>query len=68
MSPQQAQFIVELGGGIYRGRMEHLILFDSPQTHSTLALPETELTASFVSESIRQSDRKFTLADCEVFS
>jgi hypothetical protein len=65
VSPQLLQSIVEQGGGIFRGRMEHLVLFDSPATHSTLALHENNITASAVSSQIRESDRKFYLADCE---
>ena len=63
MSPQLVQSIVEAGGGVYRGRMDSLILFDSPATHSTLALHENNLTASTVSAQIRDSNRKFFLQD-----
>lgn len=56
--------VVEAGGGVYRaGMMAHLVLFDSPQTRSTLALPESELTEAAVRYHIRVSNLKFGIAE-----
>lgn len=52
--------IVEAGGGVYRaGMFVNLVLFDSPETHSTLALPEDSLTAEAVRAHIQASNVKF---------
>lgn len=52
--------IVEQGGGVYvPGMFGNLVLFNSPATGSTLALPESELTADRVREHIAESNAKF---------
>ena len=52
--------IVEEGGGIYvTGMLGHLVLFNSPATHSTLGLPEHLLTPQAVRAHIAESDKKF---------
>lgn len=53
------QTIVEQGGGIYVGRMEHLVLFNSPTTDSTLCLRENDLTVENVRKQIEESDARF---------
>lgn len=55
--------IVEAGGGVYKGRMGNLILFNSPTTDSTLAVPENLFTSEYVREHIKMSDQRF--ADAE---
>jgi hypothetical protein len=51
---------VEEGGGEYvPGMMGDLVLFNSKQTGSTLALPEKLLTANAVARRIRTSDESF---------
>ena len=57
---------VEEGGGIWVGTLESvgrlpgLILFNSPQTHSTLALPVNEpITPEAVRKHIEESNAKF---------
>jgi hypothetical protein len=52
--------IVEAGGGIYvRGMMGPLVLFNSPKTGSTLALPENELTPEAVALKLLVSNKAF---------
>ncbi len=52
--------IVEAGGGVYvAGRMGDLVLFNSPKTRSTLALPENLLTSEAVALRIRESNLTF---------
>ena len=52
--------IVALGGGIYKpGMLDDLVLFDSPATHSTLALHEADLTPEAVRQHIAESNAKF---------
>ncbi len=52
--------IVEAGGGIYvHGMMGNHVLFNSPATGSTLALPEDGLTAEAVRAHIAESNKKF---------
>lgn len=54
--------VVEEGGGEYvPGMMGDLVLFNSPQTRSTLALPEKELTAEAVACKILLSNKAFGL-------
>jgi hypothetical protein len=45
--------------------MGDLVLFNSPATGSTLALPEAELTPEAVRQTIRFSDAKFIIAPRE---
>ena len=52
--------IVALGGGIYKpGMLGDLVLFDSPATHSTLALREADLTPEAVRQHIAESNARF---------
>ena len=51
--------IVEAGGGLYLGMAEGLVWFRDPQTGSTLALEDEELSIPAVSESIRRSRAVF---------
>ena len=52
--------IVEAGGGRYvRGMLGDLVLFDSPQTGSTLAIPEKDLTPANVAAKLKKSNRAF---------
>jgi hypothetical protein len=58
--------IVESGGGRYvgvmneiPGKVESIVLFTSPQTRSTLALPSSRLTAEAVREQLAKSDAAF---------
>ena len=52
--------IIEQAGGIYvAGMFGDLVLFNSPATGSTLALPESQLTAERVAEHIAESNAKF---------
>jgi len=52
--------IVEAGGGIYVvGMMGDLVLFNSPTTGSTLALPGSLLSAESVRAHIAESDALF---------
>lgn len=52
--------IVEAGGGEYvPGMLGDLVLFNSKQTRSTLALPEKSLTAEAVALKILTSNRQF---------
>ncbi|PWT76225.1 MAG: hypothetical protein C5B59_07075 [Bacteroidetes bacterium] len=60
-----ARACVEEGEGIWVGIQEgeglytDLVLFNSPQTGSTLALKTTEITPEKVREKIRRSDAAF---------
>jgi hypothetical protein len=58
--------IVEAGGGRYvglmneiAGKVESIVLFTSPQTRSTLALPSSRLTVAAVREQLDKSDAAF---------
>jgi hypothetical protein len=58
--------IVAAGGGRYvgvinkfPGKMESIVLFTSPQTRSTLALPSSRLTVAAVREQLAESDAAF---------
>lgn len=53
--------IIEAGGGIYEPglALDTLVMFDSPETGSTLCLPENLLTADNVRAKIRKSNRDF---------
>lgn len=58
--------IVEAGGGRYQGVFDpdaniYLVMFDSPATGSTLALPEHKLTPEAVRERIAESNKTFSL-------
>jgi hypothetical protein len=54
---------VEAGGGIYvPGEMGGLVLFNSPTTGSTLALPGPLLSAESVRAHIAESDALFAKA------
>jgi hypothetical protein len=60
------QTAIECGGGIYKGiwpaipgRSEKLILFNSPETRSTLALVASEVSVENVREKIRESNIQF---------
>lgn len=56
----QHKRVVEAGGGLYVGPcFEDLVMFDSPATGSTLALPENELTADAVRHKIMESNKAF---------
>jgi hypothetical protein len=64
--------IVEAGGGRYvgvmnemPGKVESIVLFTSPQTRSTLALPSSRLTVEAVREQLAKSDAAFNRADSE---
>ncbi len=61
-STDRYQHIVTRGGGIYIGMMEDLVLFNSPETGSTLALHEKQLTVQAVRDTIAVSNRQFVLA------
>ena len=50
------------GGGTYVGESLGLILFNSPATGSTLALPPEQCTAFEVRKHIKESDEKFAKA------
>lgn len=55
--------VVEAGGGAYvAGMMGELVLFNSPATGSTLALPENLLTKEAVECRIRESNAMFGVA------
>jgi hypothetical protein len=61
--------IVKSGGGKYvgvmneiPGKVESIVLFTSPQTRSTLALPSSRLTAEAVREQLAKSDAAFNQA------
>ena len=58
--------IVEAGGGRYvglmheiPGKVKSIVLFTSPQTRSTLALPSARLTVAAVREQLHKSDAAF---------
>jgi hypothetical protein len=54
--------VAEGGGiwvGIQEGGLYNLVLFNSPLSGSTLALPTTEITAEAVRLRIEKSDREF---------
>ena len=54
--------IVEAGGGIYvPGMLGGLVLFNSPTTGSTLALPICFLSAASVRKQIAESDARFSI-------
>lgn len=54
------KMIVEYGGGEYvPGMLGDLVLFNSRQTGSTLALPEKELTVEAVARRILLSNQSF---------
>jgi hypothetical protein len=64
--------IVAAGGGSYVGvlkeipdKIESLVLFNSPQTRTTLAIPISCLTAVAVREHLADSDAAFTGADAK---
>ena len=64
--------IVAAGGGSYVGvlkeitdKMESLVLFNSPQTRTTLAIPISRLTAEAVREHLAESDAAFAGADAK---
>ena len=58
--------IVEAGGGIYvRGMLANLVLFNSPQTRSTLALPEDKVTAETVRAKIADSNKSFGIEEAQ---
>ena len=50
------------GGGTYVGFSLGLVLFNSPTTGSTLALPPEQCTAFEVRKHIKESDAKFAQA------
>jgi len=61
--------IVEAGGGRYvgvmneiPGKIESFVLFVSPQTRTTLALPSSRLTVAAVREQLAESDAAFNRA------
>jgi hypothetical protein len=71
---ERAALAVQAGGGIYKGifegiirkdgtRTEDLVLFDSPATRSTLALPLPAITPEAVAQHIAQSNAKFGIKD-----
>jgi hypothetical protein len=51
--------IVEAGGGVYRFLWGDLVMFDSPETGSTLGLPFAKCTPEAVRQHIRESNAKF---------
>ena len=58
--------IVEAGGGRHvgilkeiPGRMESIVLFNSPRTRTTLGLPISRLTVEAVREHLAESDAAF---------
>ncbi|MGD0428524.1 MAG: hypothetical protein ABSC10_17570 [Candidatus Acidiferrales bacterium] len=64
--------IVAAGGGSYVGvlkeipdKMESLVLFNSPRTRTTLAIPISHLTVEAVREHIAESDAAFAGADAK---
>jgi hypothetical protein len=60
-SVQEVIGIVQLGGGEFLGvqcaRSESLVLFNDPRSHSTLAVPISELTPEAVRVKIKNSDQ-----------
>ena len=72
LPPSEAEIssIVEAGGGKYVGvllaipqRMESVILFISPQTKTTLAIPMSCLTVEVVREHLAESNAAFAQQD-----
>ena len=66
MNEAEMSSIVEAGGGKYIGvlnetseRAELIVLFISPKTRSTLAIPVSCLTADTVREQLAESDATF---------
>ena len=66
LSAAEMCWIVEAGGGRYEGvmneipgKVESIVLFTSPQTRSTLALPSSCLTVEAVREQLAKSDAVF---------
>ena len=64
--------IVAAGGGRYVGvlkeipdKMESLVLFNSPRTRTTLAIPISHLTVEAVREHLAESDAAFAGADAK---
>jgi hypothetical protein len=59
--------VIEAAGGIYRGKMsegnQHVVLFDSPQTRSTLCLPVAKVTVETVRGRIVHSNLQFAKAN-----
>jgi len=52
--------IIEQAGAVYvPGRFGELVLFNSSETGSTLALPESELTVEAVKRHVQESNVKF---------
>jgi len=51
--------VVEAGGGEYIADQDGLVYFNSPATHSTLVLKETELTPEAVRRHIEEKDATF---------
>lgn len=75
LPPSEAEIslIVEAGGGKYVGvllaiprRMESIILFISPQTKTTLAIPMSHLTVEAVREHLAESNATFARHDSKV--
>jgi hypothetical protein len=65
-SEAEMSWIVEAGGGRYvgamneiAGKVECIVLFTSPRTRSTLALPSSRLTVEAVREQLAKSDAAF---------
>jgi hypothetical protein len=66
LSEGEMSSIVKAGGGRYvgvineiPGKMESIVLFTSPQTRSTLALPSSRLTVETVREQVAESNAAF---------
>ncbi len=64
--------MVAAGGGSYVGvlkeipdKMESLVLFNSPRTRTTLAIPISHLTAQAVREHLAESDAAFAGANAK---
>jgi hypothetical protein len=69
LSEVEMSSIIEAGGGRYvgvmneiPGKMESIVLFVSPQTRTTLALPSSRLTVAAVREQLAESDAAFNQA------
>jgi hypothetical protein len=69
LSESEMCLIVEAGGGRYVGVMneipgivESVVLFASPRTRSTLALPSSRLTVAAVRQQLADSDAAFNQA------
>lgn len=58
---------IEAAGAIYRGEMsegnQHIVLFDSPLTLSTLCLPANKVTVEAIRGRIADSNLKFAKAN-----